>query len=356
MAEPATVTEARRQLGAQLAAARVAAGYSQTELARKINYGRSSVASAEIGHQCCSGDFWAAADKALAAGGALEAAGRRLAELRDAAKESEIAARRGRTLTAPPRPARDLLLDLDEDATDVIRQAFEAVASHLDGPQERGVPAPELERRVLDAHRRAHQGADDLTLVLVGGYAGSGKTEFARFLSALTGWAILDKDTLTRPLVEQLLAAHGLDPNDRHSETYLDRVRPHEYRGLLDAGCENLKAGVSTVLTAPFVREFSDPWWFARVQNKCKAAGATLVVIWMSCDLESMYDYISYRGAARDSWKLANWGTYSGAVDEDFEPAGPHYVVDNRLNAAVALADQARDITGRMRAQKAGAR
>jgi hypothetical protein len=67
-----------------------------------------------------------------------------------------------------------------------------------------------------------------------------------------------------------------------------------------------------------------------------------------------MYDYISFRGAARDSWKLANWDTYAALVDENFEPAGPHHVVDNRLNAAVALADQARDITSRMRAQKVG--
>jgi predicted kinase len=354
VAEPATVTEARRLLGAQLAAARVAAGYSQNELSRKINYGRSSVASAEIGHQCCSPDFWASADKVLGAGGALESGGRRLEELRKACKDAEIAARRGRT-TVLPTAGTPVLPDLDDDATDVIHQAFEAVASHLDGPRDRGEAAPELERRVLQAHRQAHRGTDALTLTLVGGYAGSGKSEFARFLSALTGWCILDKDTLSRPLVERLLVAYGADPNDRHSATYLERVRPLEYRGLLDAGMENLRAGVSTVLTAPFIREFAHPSWLARIQNKCIQHCAELVVIWVSCDLESMYDYISYRGAARDTWKLANWDTYTAGVNEDLEPAGPHYVVDNRLNAAIALADQARDITQRMRAQKISA-
>ena len=351
MAEPATVTEARRRAGAQLAAARRQAGYSQEELANKINYGRSSVASIETGHQSCCLDFWCTADKVLGAGGELATAGQRLEDLRKASKDATAAARRGRP-AEPPTVATVALPDLDEDTTSVIHQAFEAVAGHLEGPQERGVPAPELERRVLAAHRHAH-GDDRLTLALVGGYAGSGKSEFARFLSALTGWCILDKDTVSRPLVEQLLTAYGADPNDRHTDTYLERVRPLEYRGLLDAGAENLRAGVSTVLTAPFIREFAHPTWLPRVQNKCKAAGADLLVIWMCCDLESMHDYISFRGAARDSWKLANWDTYTAGVDEEFEPACPHYAVDNRLNAAVALADQAREITLRMRSQKA---
>ncbi|WP_308076864.1 zeta toxin family protein [Streptomyces hydrogenans] len=34
-------------------------------------------------------------------------------------------------------------------------------------------------------------------LILVGGYAGSGKTELARFFVQLTGWPLLDKDPLT---------------------------------------------------------------------------------------------------------------------------------------------------------------
>ena len=42
-------------------------------------------------------------------------------------------------------------------------------------------------------------------LILVGGYAGSGKSEFGSFLSNITGWTLLDKDLLTRPLAEGLL-------------------------------------------------------------------------------------------------------------------------------------------------------
>ncbi|MGQ0779174.1 MAG: AAA family ATPase [Pseudonocardiales bacterium] len=138
--------------------------------------------------------------------------------------------------------------------------------------------------------------------------------------------------------------------NDRHSTFYLEQVRPFEYRCLLDAMTENLRCGVSTVVTAPFVREFTDVDWLSRVRNRCATHGARLSVVWMKCDEESMHDYIAFRGAARDTWKLSNWADYRDTINPDFDPPFEHYTVDNRLNAAVALADQAREITARVQA------
>jgi predicted kinase len=209
----------------------------------------------------------------------------------------------------------------------------------------------DLETRVLTAYQQHRNTTPDpLSLVLVGGFAGSGKSEFARFLSSVTGWTILDKDALTRALVEQLLVANGCDINDRHTKFYMDDVRPFEYRCLLDASIENLRCGVSTVITAPFVREFSDGEWFTRLQNRCAAHRARLNVVWMRCDEESMHDYIAFRGAARDSWKLRHWQDYLATINVNFAPPFHHHSVDNRLNAAVALADQARDVAAKVRA------
>ncbi len=159
---------------------------------------------------------------------------------------------------------------------------------------------------MLDVYQRQRGTVNGLRVVLVGGFAGSGKREFARFLSSVTGWAILDKHTITHELVERLLLAYGGDANDRHSSLYLEKVRPFEYRRLMEAMTENLRCGVSTVVTAPFVREFADMEWMMRVHNRCAAHRARLSVVWMSCDEESMHDYITFRGAARDSWKLKN--------------------------------------------------
>src|SRR5262245_2114146 len=39
-------------------------------------------------------------------------------------------------------------------------------------------------------------------VVLAGGYAGSGKTEFGRIVVRETGWGMFDKDTTTRAVVE----------------------------------------------------------------------------------------------------------------------------------------------------------
>lgn len=207
-----------------------------------------------------------------------------------------------------------------------------------------------LQHRIIDAWRRRHTGGDPHRphLVLVGGYAGSGKSELAGFISYLTGWPLLDKDSLTRPLVEALLVAHGGDPHDRHTSLYLEKARDAEYRCLMETAYDNIQAGISTVLDAPFLRELADPSWMQRLINKCRAHGVEVAVIWVQCDPESMREYITFRSAARDAWKLANWDEHVKSIDPEFRPKVDHFIVDNRLGAAVSLTDQAKLALGRM--------
>ncbi|MFE0423440.1 AAA family ATPase [Streptomyces sp. NPDC058953] len=206
----------------------------------------------------------------------------------------------------------------------------------------------QLHQRILDAWKRRHTGGDPNrpSLVLVGGYAGSGKSEFARFLSQLTGWPVLDKDPLTRPLVERLLTALGGDPHDRHTEVYREQVRPLEYQCLLEAVYANVDCTISTVVTAPFVAELTDQRWMRRLVNRCEARGVSVSPIWISCDIETMHEYMGFRSAARDAWKLRNWDDYVATIDPDLRPVMPHLVVDNRLGAAVSLTDQVRQVFG----------
>ncbi|MFG3304693.1 AAA family ATPase [Streptomyces wuyuanensis] len=205
-----------------------------------------------------------------------------------------------------------------------------------------------LHQRILDAWKRRHTGGDPNrpTLVLVGGYAGSGKSEFARFLSQLTGWPVLDKDPLTRPLVERLLTALGSDPNDRHTQLYREQVRPVEYQCLLEAVYANVDCAISTVVTAPFIAELTDQRWMQRLVNRCEARGVSVSPIWIQCDVETTHEYMGFRSAARDSWKLQNWDDYAATIDADLRPAVPHLVVDNRLGAAISLTDQVRQVFG----------
>jgi DNA-binding transcriptional MocR family regulator len=89
--------------------------------------------------------------------------------------------------------------------------------------------------RTVNAPDQAGQELPSSTphVVMIGGYAGSGKTELGRILARETKWPILDKDTLTRFVVEAALEMQGLSRNDRESEVYLKNFRPSEYDSLL---------------------------------------------------------------------------------------------------------------------------
>lgn len=180
-------------------------------------------------------------------------------------------------------------------------------------------------------------------VILIGGYAGSGKTELGRILARRTHWAMLDKDTTTRPVVEAALEKLGIPPSDRESDVYLNVIRPSEYEALLATMTENVSCGNSAIVTAPFIRELSDRAWCERIAATVSSLNAELHVVWMRCDEPTMKSYIKKRGAARDSSKLANWDEYIASVDLNFTPAIAHDVIDNSDDAR-PLQDQAIDL------------
>ena len=57
--------------------------------------------------------------------------------------------------------------------------------------------------------RRARQETEAPTILVVGGYAGSGKTELGRIIARLIGWRLFDKDSATGPVVEMALVELG---------------------------------------------------------------------------------------------------------------------------------------------------
>lgn len=187
------------------------------------------------------------------------------------------------------------------------------------------------------------------TLVLVAGYAGSGKSEAGKLLAAATGWAMLDKDTLSRPMTERLLQALGGDPDDRHSPTYLEHARPLEYACLMKAVWENLECGTSVVAVAPFLVESADAEWSSRVARHCGRAGARFETVWVDSDLESMRDRLISRNASRDTWKLTHWPTYTHGIDIALRPVTPHHVIDNRIGTSRPLAEQVESVAQRLR-------
>lgn len=212
--------------------------------------------------------------------------------------------------------------------------------------------------RVVHAPGQPRQPVPALTaprVIAIGGFAGSGKTELARILARETSWAVLDKDTLTRPVVEAALEALGQSANDRESEVYLEQIRPREYECLMAAMVENLQCGNSAILAAPFIKEFASPSWITRLEATCEDLGATLHIVWVHCDPGTMHTYVRHRGAARDAAKLANWADYLIRVDTKFRPPVPHTVIDN-CSTGEPLRDQAKRLLGSLDQTQAAAR
>ncbi|WP_243422358.1 AAA family ATPase [Micromonospora globispora] len=194
--------------------------------------------------------------------------------------------------------------------------------------------------RVPNQERRGPVRLPKPRVVLIGGYAGSGKTELGRILARASGWPMLDKDTLTRPIVEAALEILGQSPHDRDSETYLKVVRPREYEALSSAAEENVQCGNSAIVTAPFIAEFQDPQWLDRTRARFTDMGAAVSVVWVYCDPDTMNLYLRRRGAARDAAKLADWPGYLARIDTDFRPLAEHTVINNCASAR-PLQDQA---------------
>jgi predicted kinase len=179
-------------------------------------------------------------------------------------------------------------------------------------------------------------------VILIGGFAGSGKTELARILARYTHWAILDKDSTTRAVVEAALEECGCSPHDRESATYWRLIRPAEYEALLAAASENVECGSSVIVSAPFINEFADRAWCKRVAALMESLDAELHIIWIYADTDSMRTYLRRRGAARDMGKLSDWQGYLDSIDLDLVPATEHYVVWNNTDSR-PLQDQARE-------------
>ena len=184
---------------------------------------------------------------------------------------------------------------------------------------------------------------------MVGGLAGTGKTKTAKVLSKRLQAALLDKDTLTRPLVEKLLQTLGSHEHDRESEIYLREVRPLEYAILLKTAREVLDGGSSVVLAAPFISELSNPEWLSNFEFDAQMGSITTAYIWVQADDETTRQRLIARAAPRDAWKLAHWEEYLEATSDIRMPTLPDgrswLITNGREDALLAqIEERSRDI------------
>jgi len=157
---------------------------------------------------------------------------------------------------------------------------------------------------------------------VVAGPPGAGKSTVADLLLAALEPtpALLDKDTLYGPFVAAVLASAR-------------EIRIH---------------GCPVLLSGPFTGQIHDArrWrsWVAEL------GGGTVHLVWVKSDEATLRRRLTARGLIRDTAKLAEFERFSASMRLGTEPAAPHYVVDNRLTAAVPLGEQVAALAGTARA------
>lgn len=162
---------------------------------------------------------------------------------------------------------------------------------------------------------------------IVCGNAGVGKSTLAKRLGAQQGAAVIDIDTCTERLAQQVLIGHGLDPSDRDSPDYKRLLRDPIYETLFDIAVENL-AHVPCIIVGPFTRERRDPTWPERLRQRLRSPVRILVV---HCDPDERRRRIEKRANPRDAGKLSHWTAYAEQSTDRAIPPFEHEWIDTTL-------------------------
>ncbi|MGH2558667.1 MAG: AAA family ATPase [Thermomicrobiales bacterium] len=132
------------------------------------------------------------------------------------------------------------------------------------------------------------QGIQPLTLVVMAGAPGSGKTTLALALSRALGWPVVDKDTLKSPLLEvgvpEKLAGHA------------------SYELLFEVGRDLLlRQGFSVILDSPA----GYPIVIRKAEALAREAGAILKFVLCLADYAVREERLAMREKRRSQWTTA---------------------------------------------------
>jgi predicted kinase len=166
--------------------------------------------------------------------------------------------------------------------------------------------------------------------LLIGGAPATGKSTLAGALAPRLGAALLDLDVATGPLTS--VVAGLLGATDLSAPELAARTRAPRYETLFALAAENLRAGLSVVLVAPFTAERTAAGWHATVDRLQPYADGP-VLVWLHLPPGELAGRLIRRAATRDRDKLRSPDAFLATVDPD-PPAVPHLALDAMLPVA----------------------
>jgi predicted kinase len=160
--------------------------------------------------------------------------------------------------------------------------------------------------------------------ILIGGAPATGKTTLAAALAPRLGAALLDLDVATGPLTRVVSDLVGVP--DLGDPRIAGLTRTPRYDTLLALAEDNLRAGLSVILVAPFTAERSVDRWTA-VQERLGRHGAVVSLVWLRLPAAELVRRLTQRDARRDRDKVRDPGAFLSGVDTE-PPAAPHLALD----------------------------
>ena len=180
--------------------------------------------------------------------------------------------------------------------------------------------------------------SDSVHVLVVAGPAASGKSEFAKKLSAHVNFTWIDFDDYVNELINEnklLIDSIGM-------ERFLAQVREKRYRELINRAVVAVKQGKSIVLSAPFTAEVQNQdLWDARIAP-LTSLGISPKLYWIETKPEVRRDRMVARSSERDVEKKEEFAKY---IFQTIAPVVERVSVNGEADFAEVIPAVASDLT-----------
>lgn len=149
--------------------------------------------------------------------------------------------------------------------------------------------------------------AEAPVLLVITGLPGSGKTSLGERLAEAYRLPYFDYDLICQPFLK------GIEKRCGRQGSYAEfcaRWRGESYAALMDPALDNLRLGLSIIISGPFTREKRQRDFFRRLREEHGRLSFISCCIDLVPDQETLKARLESRNSERDREKLASWPAY----------------------------------------------